>query len=139
MLGLISILSPGRTARQTLAIFSTHDPDGGLRRLSAEDVAAIRRFYQGRSSRRGALNDGAHRVGANRLQAVRQPTLVIHSREDASVPFSQAEWSLKHIPQAELCEAGLTGHFFWVGPDVPRLSQRLVAFLQAERVDGRSR
>ena len=131
MLGLISRLSPGSMARQTLAIFSTHDPDDGLGKLSADDIARISRFYQGSSSRRGALNDGYHTVGADLLHAVNQPTLVIHSRQDNSVPFSHAEWSLKHISRAELCEAGVTGHFFWVGPDYLRISQRLVTFLGA--------
>jgi pimeloyl-ACP methyl ester carboxylesterase len=130
MLGLMSRLSPRSMTRQTLAIFSTHDPDDGLGKLSVEDVASICRFYQGRSSRKGALADGAHTVGGGLLESIHQPTLVIHSREDNSVPFAHAEWSLKHIPQAELCEAGLTGHFFWVGPDFPRISQRMVAFLQ---------
>jgi pimeloyl-ACP methyl ester carboxylesterase len=130
MLGLMSRLSPRSMARQTLVIFSTHDPDDALSKLSTEGVARICRFYQGRSSRKGALNDAAHTVGADLLEAVRQPTLVIHSREDNSVPFGHAEWSLKHIPQAELCEAGITGHFFWVDPDFQRLAQRMVAFLR---------
>lgn len=132
MLGLMSRLSPRAMARQTLAIFSTHDPDDGLSKLSAEDVKKICRFYRGRSSRQGALNDGVQTVGEDLLKSIRQPTLVIHSREDNSVPFSHAEWTLKHIPQAELCEAGITGHFYWVGPDYPRITQRLVAFLEAK-------
>jgi pimeloyl-ACP methyl ester carboxylesterase len=131
MLGLMSRLSPRSMARQTLVIFSTHDPDDALSKLSTENIARICRFYQGRSSRKGALNDAAHTVGADLLEAVRQPTLVIHSREDNSVPFGHAEWSLKHIPQAELCEAGITGHFFWIDPDLPRITKRLVAFLKA--------
>jgi pimeloyl-ACP methyl ester carboxylesterase len=49
MLGLMSRLSPRAMARQTLAIFSTHDPDDGLSKLSAEDIAKICRFYQGHS------------------------------------------------------------------------------------------
>jgi len=130
MLGLMSRLSPRGMARQTLVIFSTHDPDDALGRLSSEDVAKICRFYRGRSSRRGALADSTHTAGADLLQAVRQPTLVIHSREDNSVPFGHAEWSLKHIAGAELCEAGITGHFFWVDRDYPRISQAMVAFLQ---------
>jgi pimeloyl-ACP methyl ester carboxylesterase len=131
MLGLMSRLNPRGMARQTLAIFSTHDPDDSLKQLSAEDIRAIGRFFQGRSSRKGALNDGLQTVGADVLGSVRQPTLVIHSREDNSVPFGHAEWSLSHIPQAQLCEAGVTGHFFWVGPDYGRISQRLVDFLRA--------
>lgn len=129
MLGLMSRLSPRAMARQSLVIFSTHDPEDGMTRLSTEDIAKFCRFYQGKSSRKGALNDATHTVGADLLARVRQPTLVIHSREDQSVPFAHAEWSLKHIPQAELCESGFTGHFFGIGPDFVGISQRMVAFL----------
>jgi pimeloyl-ACP methyl ester carboxylesterase len=131
LLGLISRLSPRAMARQTLAIFSTHDPADGLSQLSGEDIQNIARFYRGRSSRQGALNDMTHAVGANRLASICQPVLVIHSREDNSVPFSHAEWSLSHIPQTELCEAGITGHFLWVDPEYERICQRLIAFLKA--------
>ena len=78
------------------------------------------------------MNDAAHTVGAELLEAIHQPTLVIHSREDRAEPFAHAEWSLKHIPHAELCESGLTGHFFSAGPDFSRISQRMVAFLQGQ-------
>jgi pimeloyl-ACP methyl ester carboxylesterase len=132
MLGLMSRISPHSMARQTLTIFSTHDPDDGLSKLSSADIGSIARFYQGHSSRQGALNDAMHTVGADVLKLVHQPTLVIHSREDNSVPFAHAEWSLQHIPQAELCESGYTGHFFWIGPDFPRLSQRMITFLQGK-------
>jgi pimeloyl-ACP methyl ester carboxylesterase len=129
MLGLMSRISPRSMARQTLSIFSTHDPDDALSQLTPQDIHTISRFYQGHSSRQGSLNDADHTVGADLLSSIRQPVLLIHSREDKAVPFSQAEWSLGHIPQAQLCEAGCTGHFFWVGPDFERISQSLVAFL----------
>jgi len=130
MLGLMSRLSARSMARQTLAIFSTHDPQDGLRQLSPDGVRGIARFYQGRSSRQAALSDATHTVGAGLLEKIKQPTLVIHSREDSSVPFAHAEWSLAHIPQAELVEAGIAGHFFWVDPQYPRICQRLIAFLK---------
>jgi pimeloyl-ACP methyl ester carboxylesterase len=130
MLRIASDISPRNTARQTLAIFSTHDPEDVLSRLSPEEILKFRSFFHGQSSRHGALNDLSHTVGKDCLQAVSQPTLVIHSREDRDVPFYHAEWSLENIPQAELCEGGFTGHFFWVGPDFPRISQRMAAYLQ---------
>jgi pimeloyl-ACP methyl ester carboxylesterase len=133
MLGLMSRLSPRAMARQTLVIFSAHNPDDAMQSLSGEDVRKIASFYQGRSSRQGALNDGTHTVGADLLQLVHQPTLIIHSHEDNSVPFAHAEWSREHVPQAEICEAGITGHFFWVGPDFAQISRRLVAFLQENK------
>ncbi len=129
MLGIMSRLSPRGMARQTLAVFSTHDPEETLSRLTEADMRKIARFYQGHSSRAGALNDANHTVGAALLESIRQPALVIHSREDRSVPFSHAEWSLAHMAQAQLCEAGITGHFFWVGPDRERVNERLVEFL----------
>ena len=132
LLGLTGSLAPRRMARQTLAIFSTHDPDDAMNRLTAEDVAAIRRFYQGRSSRQGALNDLTHSVEVELLQKVCVPVLVIHSREDASIPFDHAEWSLQHIPNAEFCEGGFTGHFYWIGPDYQGICRRLVAFLAGD-------
>jgi pimeloyl-ACP methyl ester carboxylesterase len=129
MLGLMGRLSPRSMARQTLAIFSTHNPDDGLSKLSPDDIESICRFYQGRSSRQGALNDATHTIGADLLQKVQQPTLVIHSREDNSVPFSHAEWSLKNIPHSSLCESGFTGHFFWIGPDFQGINRRIIEFL----------
>ncbi len=86
---------------------------------------------RGTRARRGALIDFTHTVADAVLRSVTQPTLVIHSREDKSVPFAHAEWSLAHIPRAELCEAGFTGHFFWIGPDFERIVQRMIGFLRA--------
>ena len=133
MLGLMSRLSPAHMARQTMTIFSTHDSEDAFRQLSLADIKSICRFYQGHSARAGAINDLTHVVGKELLQNVHVPTLVIHSREDKSVPFHHAEWSLANIPNAELCESGVTGHFYWVGPDWQRVSQQLVTFFKASQ------
>jgi len=45
MLGLMSRLTPRNMARQTLAIFSTHDPNDSISRLSSKDIDKISRFY----------------------------------------------------------------------------------------------
>ncbi len=108
-----------------------------INRLSAREIEKICRFYLGQSSRTGALNDLTHTIGADTLRAICQPALIIHSREDKSVPFTHAEWSLSHIRQAALCEAGLTGHFFWVGPDYEPVCRRLVAFRGADNRQSR--
>jgi pimeloyl-ACP methyl ester carboxylesterase len=131
MLGQLSRSSPERLARQTMAIFSTHDPDDAMRQLTPPDIQAIGHFYAGRSSRRGALNDLTHTASQDLLEKIRVPTLVVHSREDASVPFAHAEWSLAHIPGAELCEAGFTGHFYWIGAGYGPVSQRMAAFVHS--------
>ena len=130
MLQLISNLSPRAMARQTMSIFSTHDPDDAVSRLSPEGIEAIRQFYQGHSSRKGALNDATHTVDRRQLQEIKIPVLVVHSREDKSVPFAHAEWSLQNIPQARLCETGFTGHFIWVDPEYAKINTQMADFLQ---------
>jgi pimeloyl-ACP methyl ester carboxylesterase len=135
MLRLFSILSPRRTALQTLAIFSTHDPKDTISRLSQGDIQALSHFFHGHSSREGALNDLTHAVTRELMQKVLSPTLIIHSREDASIPFHHAEWSLEHIPNARLCESGFTGHFYWIGPDYQRICQSMIDFLHTNVVD----
>ncbi len=132
MLGMMSRLSPASMAKQTMATFSAHDPEDVFRQLTPEDIEAICRFYQHHSSRLGAINDLTHTAGSELLQKIQTPTLVIHSREDKSVPFQHAEWALEHIPNVELCESGTTGHFYWVGPDYPKTSQKLVSFLHTD-------
>jgi pimeloyl-ACP methyl ester carboxylesterase len=132
MLRLMSKLSPRNMARQTMVIFSTHDANDSMRRLTPEDIRNICLFYNHRSSRMGALNDLHHIVGKELLQKVKMPTLVIHSREDKSVPFSHAEWAIANIPHAELCESGFTGHFYWIGPDYQGINRRLIAFFKTD-------
>jgi pimeloyl-ACP methyl ester carboxylesterase len=134
MLRLFSILSPRRTALQTLAIFSTHDPQDTMSRLSPEDIRTLSRFFHGHSSREGALNDLTHVVTRELMKNVVSPTLIIHSREDASIPFHHAEWSLKNISNARLCESGFTGHFYWIGPDYQRICESLIDFLRTNVV-----
>lgn len=135
MLGLFSILSPRKTALQTLAIFSTHDPKDTISRLSQGDIQALSHFFHGHSSRQGALNDLTHVVTRELMHQIISPTLIIHSREDASIPFQHAEWSLEHIPNARLCESGFTGHFYWIGPDYQRICESMIDFLQANVVN----
>ena len=134
MLRLFSMLSPRRTALQTLTIFSTHDPKDTISRLSPEDIRALSHFFHGQSSRQGALNDLTHMVTRELMQKIISPTLIIHSREDASIPFHHAEWSLENIPNARLCESGFTGHFYWIGPDYQRICESMIEFLRTNVV-----
>ena len=69
------------------------------------------------------------------MQKILSPTLIIHSREDASIRFRHAEWSLENIPNARLCESGFTGHFYWIGPDYQRICESLIGFLQTDVIN----
>jgi pimeloyl-ACP methyl ester carboxylesterase len=131
---LMSRLSSRTMARQTLVIFSTHDPEDGLEKLSPEGIKRIARFYRGRSSRQGALNDGSHTVGAVLLKKIKKPVLVIYSREDKSVPFDHAEWSLNNIPHAELFSGSIPpeGDIFQMNIAIPAYSLEIRPISQEE-------
>ena len=135
MLRLFSSLSPCRTALQTLAIFSTHDPKDTISRLTPENIQTLCHFFHNHSSRAGAFSDLTHIVTKELMQGVLSPTLIIHSREDASIPFHHAEWSMEHIPHVRLCESGLTGHFYWIGPDYQRVCESMINFLRTNVVE----
>ena len=115
-----------------------HDPDDAMNRLSPQGIESIRRFYQGHSSRLGALNDNTHTVGKELLLMISAPALVIHSREDRAVPFSHAEWSLQNIKHATLCESGFTGHFIQVEPEYVDIVKQMDAFLHANSLERNS-
>lgn len=132
MLRLFSTISPRSTALQTLTIFSTHDAKDTISRLSPGDIRALSYFFYGQSSREGALNDLTHVVTRELIQKILVPTLIVHSREDASIPFRHAEWSLEHIRNARLCESGFTGHFYWIGPDYQRICESMIDFLRSD-------
>ena len=60
---------------------------------------------------------------------VTQPTLVIASRIDRSVPFSHAESLAATIPRAELVESRADGHMIWFAPDYPAIIGKIKDFL----------
>jgi pimeloyl-ACP methyl ester carboxylesterase len=104
MLKAIATISPKAMARQTMALFGTHDPDEAVKEMDEGDRERIRRFYlsQRSSWAAGASNDMEHRTGDAVLNSIKAPTLVVHSREDKAVPFAAGEYSHANIPGSEL-------------------------------------
>lgn len=60
---------------------------------------------------------------------IRCPTLVVHGRRDADVPFAHAEHSLATIPDARLHEVPDASHLLWVSPHAQAMTQAIVEFL----------
>lgn len=133
MLRVMSRLFPRMMARQTMVLFSRQNTDEVMRRLNREDLKKIRRFYGNRSSAVGARADLGHRVGEEVFAGIKAPVLVVHSPEDLSVPFENAEYALGRIKGAALVEAGMCGHFIWLGPEAETVDERIVGFLKEGR------
>ncbi|MER6004516.1 alpha/beta hydrolase [Nonomuraea angiospora] len=62
---------------------------------------------------------------------VSQPTLVIATRNDRSVPFAHAESLAAAMPNAELVDTRADSHMIWFGPDYPRIAAKIRDFLAA--------
>jgi len=134
MLKIIATLSPKAMARQTFALFGTHDPNEAVKMLSKSELKEISQFYQKQvgSWAKGALTDMEHYTSESDMRSIKLPTLIIHSREDKAVSFEFAEYSHSLIRGSELWEAPSWSHFIFVGPGSDNVGQKVVAFLKSE-------
>jgi pimeloyl-ACP methyl ester carboxylesterase len=64
------------------------------------------------------------------LEEISVPTLVIHGRFDADVPYSQAQFVADTVPNAELITLENSGHLIWFGDEWKEVEPRLVKFLK---------
>jgi pimeloyl-ACP methyl ester carboxylesterase len=134
MLKIIATLSPKSIARQTFALFGTHDPNEAVKMLSKSELKEISLFYQKQvgSWAKGALNDMEHFTSESDMRSIQLPTLIIHSREDKAVSFEFAEYSHSLIRGSELWEAPSWSHLIFIGPGSEYVGQKVVAFLKSE-------
>lgn len=84
-----------------------------LRNQDVEDLFSALRHY---SSGRGFLNDIDQTVDDRAIAEIGCPTLIIHSRHDASVPFIHALHARALISDSSLMELDNEwGHLIWLG------------------------
>ena len=112
MLKILARTSPRSLARVTMGIMGTHDPDEAVKRMSKAEIEGICRFYLswGASWGQAASNDMNHSTEDAALNSIKAPTLIVHGRADAVVPFSVAEYSHANIAGSELWEAPIASH-----------------------------
>jgi pimeloyl-ACP methyl ester carboxylesterase len=78
-------------------------------------------------SGRGLAND--LRPVQDVCDGVRQPTLVVATQHDGSVPFSHAQKLATGIAHASLLESRAQTHFIWCAPDWPHIAAAVGVFL----------
>ncbi|MEZ4727467.1 MAG: alpha/beta hydrolase [Caldilineaceae bacterium] len=64
------------------------------------------------------------------MQRITTPALIIHSRNDHSVPFDHALLAQAQIKGAKLWEAQTWGHLIWLGEGAPAVNEAVINFLQ---------
>ncbi|MBN2280193.1 MAG: prolyl oligopeptidase family serine peptidase [Candidatus Marinimicrobia bacterium] len=76
----------------------------------------------------GFIYDVDHR--AKNIEQIKCPVLIIHSKNDGSVPFSHAEYANKKIKQSELFVAPTDSHFIYIGQGSEEVLRKRFEFLK---------
>ncbi|HEX6232805.1 MAG TPA: alpha/beta hydrolase [Jiangellaceae bacterium] len=119
--------APNIGLRLLLRDLSTKPVGGVIAAFTDQDRAAILALLSYMRSGQGFLND--LRNGPARTLEIGQPTLIVASRHDRSVPFAQAEALATGIPHAELVVSEADTHFIWFGTDYHMITDRIGRFL----------
>jgi pimeloyl-ACP methyl ester carboxylesterase len=131
LLRFFSMVFPKTTAKTTISIFSTHDPNDFMRHISRQEIKTLLRLYRNRAYRKGPLIDLKSQPDASILNRIKAPTLVVHSKEDKSVTFENAEYSTHNIKSSELFVSPTWSHFPWFGPHSEDQLDRVISFLKS--------
>ncbi len=131
LLKTLARVAPKSLARVTMGIFGTHDPDEAVKRMSKADIDALSGFYLRwqASWGRAASNDMEQGTDSTALSSVKAPTLIVHSRADAAIPFAVAEYAHAHIAGSQLWEAPTWSHMI-SGPGAAAVDTKVVEFLK---------
>lgn len=120
--------SPEKTLIDTLKLFTTLNPKTVLARMSDREISLLKMaMITGNDSGEGFVYDIEHR--AKNIHEIICPTLIIHSKNDASVPFSHAEYAAKRIKNSKLIEASTDSHFLYFGPGSKEVFENRMAFI----------
>ncbi len=128
--GMIRMLSktfPDMIAKSFYPQFTTNR----LHKLKRDDVNELLSAFRHYSSQTGFMSDIDHDIADDVITRVTCPTLVIHSKNDNSVPFEHALHADKMIKKSEL--VGLDnewGHLFWIGSDSEVAIGKTLEFLE---------
>lgn len=129
LLRALARLTPTLIYKQMIPSFSKVCAADVLSTMSADDRAAFSKMLLHLSSGHGFMLDIHHEIPAETLESISTPTLIVHSRNDNSVPFEHALHAKNHIRSAELFEAQTWGHLIWLGKGSAEAKARVSAFL----------
>jgi len=126
MIRLFSGLFPNLIAKNFYPQFTTNLPH----KLIKEDVKELLSMFKNFSSGTGFVNDIDQNIDNDVISRIKCPTLIIHSKNDNSVPFEHALHSNKMIDNSELVELNNEwGHIFWIGKDSNDSIKKTIEFI----------
>jgi pimeloyl-ACP methyl ester carboxylesterase len=119
-----------KTLLDNLKLFTRLKPEDVLNRMKNGDIQALKeRMVINNDSGTGFIFDIEHRAGD--IEKICCSTLIIHSRNDGSVPFSHAEYAADRIKNSELFMAPTDTHFLYIGPGSDKVLEKRINYLLA--------
>ena len=127
MIRFFSGLFPNMIAKNFYPWFTTNL----LHKLIKEDVKELLSMLKKFSSGVGFINDIDQNIDNDVITKIKCPTLIIHSKNDNSVPFEHALHSNKMIENSRLVELNNEwGHLFWIGTDSKKSIEKTMKFIE---------
>jgi pimeloyl-ACP methyl ester carboxylesterase len=113
-----------------LGSLSTESGRRVLEDLDSTERAELVHLFMSMRSGRGFVNDLGTRLDPEIARRVTQPSLVMASRCDGSVPFEHSADLTRLIPNAELFVSDALSHLIWFGGLSGALSEGIGSFLE---------
>ena len=126
---LLLRLAPDRGLSILLGSLSTESGRRVLDGVDAEGRAELIQLFKAMRSGRGFVNDLATTLEPEVARSVSQPTLVMASRSDGSVPFEHSEQLARLVPDAQLFTSDAPSHLLWFGRSAKQLDHAIHDFL----------
>lgn len=121
--------NPEKTLVDNMKLFTKLNPKTVLERINDDDIKLLKdAMITGNDSGNGFIYDVEHR--AKKINEILCSTLIIHSRNDGSVPFSHAEYAHKMIKNSILFEAPTDSHFIYIGPGSKEVLKKRMSFIK---------
>ncbi|WP_342387578.1 alpha/beta fold hydrolase [Salinicoccus bachuensis] len=132
LLSTFNNIFPNFVYRRMLPSFSTLSYEEAAGKMSEGDVEAVRKMNARQSSGEGFLIDLSQtgQITEQYLQDISCPTLIIHSRNDASVPTDHPLHAHENIPDSRLIMTDSWGHLIWLGKHAEEIDEAVVKFLK---------
>lgn len=102
-----------------------------LHKLEKSDIKELLSTLKHFNSKSGFMSDIEHDVETGLISEIQCKTLIIHSRNDNSVPFEHAVHANRMIKESKLI--GLDnewGHLFWIGKDASETIKKIMEFIE---------
>lgn len=134
MLAVFSNLFPKLMFRLMASSFSNLPYSEVKQRIDKTAIEEFRKMNNRQRSHSGFLIDLKHTQHdySKEMANIQAPTLIMHSKNDRTVPLSHAEYAKAYIPQAEQCILDSWGHLIWIGKHAVEYDDALVLFLKRQ-------